>query len=138
VAALFAVWELLSRTGIVNPRLLPSASDTLVMLWELLQRAGIRNDLMVTASEVLTAFILAVPIGALIGFCDRGEPLLREVAKPLLFFRLQHSEIDLPADVHPGVRRRLSRKRSVSGSSQRSSLSLCRRRRRWSPSRSSI
>ncbi|HMH95391.1 MAG TPA: ABC transporter permease, partial [Bradyrhizobium sp.] len=60
VVALFAVWELLSRTGIVNPRLLPSASDTLVMLWELLQRAGIRNDLMVTASEVLTAFILAV------------------------------------------------------------------------------
>ena len=56
VAALFAVWELLSRTGIVNPRLLPSASDTLVMLWELLQRAGIRNDLMVTASEVLTAW----------------------------------------------------------------------------------
>ena len=31
VVALFAVWELLSRTGIVNPRLLPSASDTLVM-----------------------------------------------------------------------------------------------------------
>ena len=30
VVALFAVWELLSRTGIVNPRLLPSASDTLV------------------------------------------------------------------------------------------------------------
>ena len=33
VVALFALWELLSRTGIVNPRLLPSASDTLVMLW---------------------------------------------------------------------------------------------------------
>ena len=30
VLAIFALWELLSRTGIVNPRLLPSASDTLV------------------------------------------------------------------------------------------------------------
>ena len=29
VVALFAIWEILSRTGIVNPRLLPSASDTL-------------------------------------------------------------------------------------------------------------
>ena len=33
VVALFALWEMLSRTGIVNPRLLPSASDTLVTLW---------------------------------------------------------------------------------------------------------
>jgi len=86
VVALFAVWELLSRTGIVNPRLLPSASDTLVMLWELLQRGGIRNDLMVTASEVLTAFILAVPIGALIGFAIAENRYFAEVAKPLLFF----------------------------------------------------
>ena len=34
VLALFAIWEMLSRTGIVNPRLLPSASDTLVTLAE--------------------------------------------------------------------------------------------------------
>ena len=60
VLAVFALWEMLSRTGIVNPRLLPSASDTFVMLGELLQRAGVRNDLVVTASEVSTAFVLAV------------------------------------------------------------------------------
>ncbi len=86
VVALFVLWELLSRTGMVNPRLLPSASDTLVMLWELLQRAGIRNDLAVTASEVLTAFILAVPVGALIGFAIAENRYFAEVAKPLLFF----------------------------------------------------
>ncbi|HXO72654.1 MAG TPA: ABC transporter permease, partial [Bradyrhizobium sp.] len=80
VVALFALWELLSRTGIVNPRLLPSASDTLVMLWQLLQRAGIRNDLMVTASEVLTAFVLAVPVGALIGFAIAENRYFAEVA----------------------------------------------------------
>ena len=86
VVASFALWELLSRTGMVNPRLLPSASDTLAMLWQLLQRAGIRNDLMVTASEVLTAFILAVPVGALIGFAIAENRYFAEVAKPLLFF----------------------------------------------------
>ena len=28
ILAVLALWEVLSRTGIVNPRLLPSASDT--------------------------------------------------------------------------------------------------------------
>ena len=57
VVAVFALWEMLSRTGVVNPRLLPSASDTLAMLGELLQRASVRKDLVVTASEVVTAFV---------------------------------------------------------------------------------
>src|ERR1700687_4211910 len=86
VVALFAAWELLSRTGMVNPRLLPSASDTLATLWELLQRASVRNDLAVTASEVLIAFILAVPCGTLIGFLIAENRYFAEVAKPLLFF----------------------------------------------------
>ena len=36
VVALFAIWEILSRSGVVNPRLLPSASDTLATLGDLL------------------------------------------------------------------------------------------------------
>ena len=86
VLALFALWELLSQTGIVNPRLLPSASSTLAMLFELLQRASIRNDLAVTASEVLTAFVLAVACGALVGFAIAESPYFARVVKPLLFF----------------------------------------------------
>jgi ABC-type nitrate/sulfonate/bicarbonate transport system permease component len=86
VLAGFALWEIMSRTGAVNPRLLPSASDTLVMLGELLQRASVRNDLVVTASEVSTAFILAVPVGALIGFLIAEHRFFAEVVKPLLFF----------------------------------------------------
>jgi NitT/TauT family transport system permease protein len=86
VVALFAIWEMLSRTGIVNPRLLPSASDTLVTLGDLLQRAGIQKDLAVTATEVVTAFALAVPVGALIGFLIAENKYFSDVAKPLLFF----------------------------------------------------
>jgi len=86
VAAVFLLWEALSRTGIVNPRLLPSATDSMKMLGELLQRASVRNDLVVTASEVLTAFILAVPLGALIGFLIAENRYFADVAKPLLFF----------------------------------------------------
>jgi len=86
VIAIFAEWEVLSRTGIINPRLLPSASDTLAMLGELVQRASVRNDLVVTASEVLTAFALAVPFGALVGFLIAENRYFAEVMKPLLFF----------------------------------------------------
>jgi ABC-type nitrate/sulfonate/bicarbonate transport system permease component len=86
VIAIFALWETLSRTGIVNPRLLPSASDTLAMLGQLLQRASVRNDLVVTASEVLTAFALAVPFGALVGFLIAENRHFADVVKPLLFF----------------------------------------------------
>jgi ABC-type nitrate/sulfonate/bicarbonate transport system permease component len=86
VLAIFALWEILSRTGIVNPRLLPSASDTLSTLGDLLQRASVRNDLAVTAREVLTAFALAVPVGALIGYLIAEHRYFADVMKPLLFF----------------------------------------------------
>lgn len=86
VLAIFALWELLSRTGVVNPRLLPSATDTLATLGDLLQRASVRNDIIVTASEVLCAFVLAIPFGALIGFLIAENRYFAEVVKPLLFF----------------------------------------------------
>src|SRR4051812_5160967 len=86
VLAVFALWEMLSRTGTVNPRLLPSATDTLSTLADLLQRASVRNDLAVTASEVLTAFALAVPVGALIGYLIAEHRYFADVMKPLLFF----------------------------------------------------
>jgi ABC-type nitrate/sulfonate/bicarbonate transport system permease component len=86
VLAIFALWEMLSRTGLVNPRLLPSASDTLSTLGDLLQRASVRNDLAVTAREVLTAFALAVPVGALIGYLIAEHRYFADVMKPLLFF----------------------------------------------------
>jgi ABC-type nitrate/sulfonate/bicarbonate transport system permease component len=86
VVAIFTLWEVLSRTAIVNPRLLPSASDTLATLAELLQRTSVRGDLAVTASEVVAAFALAVPVGCLIGFVVAENRYFAEVVKPLLFF----------------------------------------------------
>lgn len=86
VAAIFALWEFVSRTGLVDPRLLPAASDVLATLGDLLQRAGVRHDLAVTATEVLTAYALAVPCGALIGVLIAENRYFAEVVKPLLFF----------------------------------------------------
>ena len=86
VVAIFALWEILSRTGLVNPRLLPSASDTLSTLADLLQRGSVRSDLLVTATEVLVAFAIAVPLGCLIGYLIAEYRYFAEVMKPLLFF----------------------------------------------------
>jgi ABC-type nitrate/sulfonate/bicarbonate transport system permease component len=86
VVAIFALWEILSRTGLVNPRLLPSASDTLSTLADLLQRSSVRTDLLVTATEVLVAFAIAVPLGCLIGYLIAEYRYFAEVMKPLLFF----------------------------------------------------
>ena len=83
-AAIFALWEFLSRTGLVNPRLLPSASDTLATLAELLKRTSVQNDLAVTATEVLTAFVLAVPFGCLLGYLIAEYRYFADVMKPLL------------------------------------------------------
>jgi ABC-type nitrate/sulfonate/bicarbonate transport system permease component len=84
--AILTLWEVLSRTGLVNPRLLPSASDTLATLAGLLQRSAVRNDLAVTASEVLSAFAVAVPFGCLIGYLIAENRYFADVVKPLLFF----------------------------------------------------
>ena len=84
--AILALWEVLPRTEIVNTRLLPSATETLATLGDLLQRASIRNDLVVTATEVLAAFAIAVPFGCLLGYLVAENRYFADVMKPLLFF----------------------------------------------------
>jgi len=86
IVAILVLWEVLSRTGLVNPRLLPSASDTLATLSDLLQRSSVRSDLAVTATEVLAAFAIAVPLGCLIGYLIAEHRYFADVMKPLLFF----------------------------------------------------
>ena len=109
VLAVFALWETLSRTGMVNPRLLPSASDSFAMLWELLQRASVRNDLVVTASEVATAFVLAVPVGGggLVPNLLAGNVDAAVVYSPLSFQIAKSGEartiLDYARDVPPSL-----------------------------------
>jgi NitT/TauT family transport system permease protein len=85
LALVLAAWELLPRHGVVNPLLLPPLSDVLVMLGELLQRAQVREALAVSAAEVLLAFVIAVPLGAVLGVLIAENDYLGEVFKPMLF-----------------------------------------------------
>jgi ABC-type nitrate/sulfonate/bicarbonate transport system permease component len=75
VAALAALWELASRFGLVDPRLLPPFSDVVRMLGVLLQDARFRGDLGFTLSEIAVAFAFVGPLGLSVGFF-LGENIL--------------------------------------------------------------
>ena len=55
----------------------------------------------------IVAFVIAVPLGAAIGVLVGRERLFRADLQADAVLRVQHAEIDLPADVHPRVRHRL-------------------------------
>jgi len=73
--ALAALWEMASRFGLVDPRLLPPFSDVVRTLGVLLQDARFRGDLGFTLSEIAVAFAVVGPLGLGVGFF-LGENIL--------------------------------------------------------------
>ena len=67
LALFLGAWELLPRNGAINPLLLPPFTDVLAMLVDLLGRPQVHEAILVTAAEVVVAFVIAVPLGAVIG-----------------------------------------------------------------------
>ena len=86
LALVLGAWELLPRMGVVNPRLLPPLTDVLTMLLELLGRPNVHEAILITAAEVIVAFVIAVPVGAVIGVVIAEDDYLGEIFKPLLFY----------------------------------------------------
>jgi len=84
-AGLAVAWELLPRAGIVDAMLLPPLSDVLATLIKLLGQPNVHEALAVTAAEVIVAFLIAVPIGALIGVIAAENEYFGEIIRPLLF-----------------------------------------------------
>jgi NitT/TauT family transport system permease protein len=68
VAAFALVWELLSRSGWINPRFLPPLSTVLATAGELIQRPSFVGDMALTAFEVIVAFVIVAPLGLAVGF----------------------------------------------------------------------
>jgi NitT/TauT family transport system permease protein len=68
LALLAAAWEAASRSGLVDPRLLPPFSDVAATLAGLLQDARFRGDLGITLSEIAVAFAIVCPLGLGVGF----------------------------------------------------------------------
>ena len=67
LAAVLLVWEMLPRLGFVEDDLLPPFSEVTSLLFRLFGRAQFQVDMATTALEIVTAFAVAVPLGALFG-----------------------------------------------------------------------
>jgi NitT/TauT family transport system permease protein len=81
-----AAWETLPRNGIVDPMLLPPLNDVLTTLVNILGRSQVHEAILVTALEVIVAFMIAVPLGALIGVAIAESDYFGQIFKPLLFY----------------------------------------------------
>ena len=86
LALVLGAWELLPRLGAINALLLPPLSQVLTTLVELLGRASVQEAVTVTALEVIVAFVIAVPLGALAGILIAENDYLSEIFKPMLFY----------------------------------------------------
>ena len=86
LALVLGAWELLPRSGAVNPLLLPPLSEVLAMLANLLGRPNVHEAVAVTALEVLVAFLIAVPLGAAAGILLAESEYFGEIFKPMLFY----------------------------------------------------
>jgi NitT/TauT family transport system permease protein len=86
LALVMAAWEILPRSGIVNPLLLPPLSLVLQTLVDLLGRPAVHEAVAVTAAEVIVAFIIAVPLGAAAGIAIAENDYVGEIFKPVLFY----------------------------------------------------
>jgi NitT/TauT family transport system permease protein len=86
LALVLGAWEVLPRLGAINALLLPPLSQVLTTLVELLGRASVQEAVAVTALEVIVAFVIAVPLGALAGIVIAENDYLNEIFKPMLFY----------------------------------------------------
>ena len=86
VLGLFGLWEALARLGRIDASLAPAPSTILGALVRLLERPEVLASLAVTAWEAVAAFLIAVPVGLLIGFTLAEVPVLGALFRPLVNF----------------------------------------------------
>src|SRR5260370_10046258 len=83
---LFALWETLVRAGGLAASLAPAPSTVVESLIRLAGRPEVLASLWVTVWEVLAAFVVALPIGLLLGFVLAEVPVLGALFRPLVNF----------------------------------------------------
>ena len=86
VLALVGLWEAMVRLGRLDAGVAPAPSTVLTALKALLGRPEVLQSFGVTAWEVLAAFLLAVPVGLLLGFLLAEVPVLSALFRPLVNF----------------------------------------------------
>src|ERR1700686_1283913 len=100
VAALALGWEGAARAGLVDPDILPPLSKVCAILWRLLHDTGFLTDIRITATEVLLAFAIVVPLGLAAGFLlGESERVERALGGPLQLLMSVPKSVFLPVFV---------------------------------------
>lgn len=86
VVGVFLLWEAAVRLGCLDASLAPAPSAILGALVALASRPEVLASLGVTAWEVAAAFLIAVPVGFVVGFTLAEVPFLGGLFRPLVNF----------------------------------------------------
>jgi NitT/TauT family transport system permease protein len=84
VLGAFILLEILCRVGIIDRVTMIPPSEMVVALWQLIASGRFDGDIAFTAYNVVTAFVLAIVGGFVIGGVLHASPRLRHVVEPLL------------------------------------------------------
>jgi len=79
----FGLWELISRSGVVNVILFPPPSTVLVALFNWLQSGQLLIDFGMSLSRVIVGFVLGAVLGAVIGVLTGRYTLISNFLSPL-------------------------------------------------------
>lgn len=85
LAALFGSWQAALSLGLMPPELLPPVADVLATASDLVRRPSFLTHVGVTLAEVSVAFLIAVPLGVLLGVAIAESRYWSEVLKPIIF-----------------------------------------------------
>ena len=81
---LAAVWEELSRVGIIDPFYAPAPSEILRVIFLLFAEGTILNHLQATFTAALSGLVIGLLIGVILGFAAALIPLLAELLEPVM------------------------------------------------------
>jgi NitT/TauT family transport system permease protein len=81
---LAAVWELLSRVGVLNPFYAPPPSEVLRVVYSLFAEGRILSHLEATFSAALAGLLIGLALGIFFGFAAALIPLVAELIEPVM------------------------------------------------------
>ena len=81
---LAAVWELLSRLGVLNPFYAPPPSEVLRVIYSLFAEGRILSHLEATFSAALAGLLIGLALGIFFGFAAALIPLVAELIEPVM------------------------------------------------------
>jgi ABC-type nitrate/sulfonate/bicarbonate transport system permease component len=86
--ALLASWQLIAilntAVAFYNPRLFPSPADIAVAGWKLAQTGELQRHTIVSLERIAAGFLLAVPIGILLGICVARIRWIENLIEPAI------------------------------------------------------